>query len=62
LIEIQSPQSKKVTCVDQPPGIFTVDELRLILGKTPADLLPMFASEPLRDSGPPKSFAWNGST
>ena len=34
---------EKVTCADQPPGIFTVDELRLILEKAPAELLPMFA-------------------
>ena len=29
--------------VDQPPEIFTVDELRLLLGASPAELLPMFA-------------------
>jgi integrase len=29
--------------VDQAPGIFTVDELNLLLEKSPAELLPMFA-------------------
>jgi integrase len=33
----------KMKSVDQAPGIFTVDELRLLLEKAPAELLPMFA-------------------
>ena len=33
----------KMKSVDQAPGIFTADELRLLLEKAPADLLPMFA-------------------
>lgn len=33
----------KMKSVDQAPGIFTVDELRLLLQRAPAELLPMFA-------------------
>jgi integrase len=33
----------KMKSVDQAPGIFTVDELRLLLEKAPTELLPTFA-------------------